>query len=306
MDAFQPISIDDRQIIQSYLWMYRFNEGSECTFTNLLIWGKAEDIRWASLDGCLLLRVGAKSENPRMLMALAPEERLYRAIELAVDSMQSRGEPFQMTSLPGWYVERMETLFPGRFVFTREPHHDDYIYSAESLRTLSGSKLHGKRNHINKFMSLYGERCSYMPYSPEYEGACMRLEENWACAQAGGGALTQALEDEVESVRRALQNAGALGLLGGMILVDGKVVAFTLGERIADSMALIHVEKADVQIPGAYAMINREFIEREFPDVSYVNREEDMGNEGLRRAKRSYCPVKMIEKFGATLRSAGV
>jgi len=306
MDAFRPIMIEDKPTVNPYLLQYPCNEGSECTFSNLYIWGKAEDIRWAIEDDCLLLRIQEKGDKPCMLMALAPEERLDRAIDLAVESMHNRGDAFRMVSLPAWYVERMEKLFPGRFVFDREPHHDDYIYSGESLRTLAGSKFHGKRNHINKFQSLYGERCAYETYSDAHFSGCMALEENWALMQSDREGITPAaarlIAEEAESVRRALTGAGALGLTGGVILVDGIVRAFTLGERIRENMVLIHVEKADISTQGAYAMINREFLEREFPDAAFVNREEDMGDEGLRRAKRSYGPIRMVEKFGARLK----
>lgn len=298
MDAFQPITLEDKRVIDTFLNQYPHNEGSECTFSNLFIWGKSEGIKYSIQDDCLLLHANDKS---CMLMAFAEEDRLSRAIDLAVEAMRVRGEPFLMRSIPEWYKLRMEALFPGRFVFTREPHHDDYIYSAERLITLAGSKLHGKRNHINKFMSLYGDRYAYMPYDGVHFDACMALEEMWARAQAEGGTLSCVLEDEVESVRRALMGMDALGLRGGVLLVDGVVRAFTIGEKITDNMALIHVEKADASFQGAYAMINREFISHAFCGIEFVNREEDMGDEGLRRAKRSYSPVRMIEKYGAQL-----
>jgi hypothetical protein len=298
MDAFAPIALADKRVIDGYLKLYPFNQGSECTFSNLYIWGKAEGVRYAIEDDCLILYA---FERRCMLMAFAREDRLCRAIDLAVEASSALGAPFLMSSIPGWYKEKMERLFPGRFAFVREPHHDDYIYDAQSLRTLAGGKLHGKRNHINKFLSLYGDNWAYAPYEPGRLDECMALEAAWARAQVGGGALTKTLRDEAESVRRALEGAAALSLTGGVLEVGGKAEAFTLGELIAGDMALIHVEKANAAVPGAFAMINREFIARAVPDAQAVNREEDMGDEGLMRAKKSYCPVRMIEKYGARL-----
>ncbi len=131
---------------------------------------------------------------------------------------------------------------PGRFRFEREPHHDDYVYRVEDLINLSGKRYHGKRNHVNRFLQEYGDRYIYEAFTPALAQECMELHMQWYRAHRDTG--SRGLREECESVERALFNAGALGLVGGVIRVDGKVQAFSMGESITDQMALIHIEKA--------------------------------------------------------------
>jgi len=300
METFRPVfrqvDITDKDEITRFLRLYPQNEGSECTFSNLFIWAQSEDIRWAVINDCLLLQTHAKNMPPRMLMAFAPQDLLGNALDASVEAMESQGVPFMMSSLPAWYCDLMSHVQPGRFAFEREPHHDDYVYETQSLITLSGKKLHAKRNHINRFMADYGDRYTYEPYHTGLYNDCMDVYSRWL-----EGDSSAVLMEEKISVQRGLQHADALGLVGGVLRIDGRVEAFTLGERITHDMALIHIEKASFEIPGLFTMINREFAANALSDMTWINREEDMGIEGLRHAKRSYNPARMVEKFGAIL-----
>ncbi len=117
MDAFSPIALEDKRTLDAYLSLATQNEGSECTFSDLYIWGKSERIQWKVRDDCLLLHVGERTASPCMLMTFARDEHFGRAIELAISCMRERSEAFRMCCIPLWYKERMEALFPGRFVF---------------------------------------------------------------------------------------------------------------------------------------------------------------------------------------------
>ncbi|MDR1600338.1 MAG: phosphatidylglycerol lysyltransferase domain-containing protein [Oscillospiraceae bacterium] len=304
--AFAPVTIEDRPLLTRYLRRFPENEGSECQFSNMFLWSRAERIEWAEAGDALLLRTRAKGFDgeayspdgaPCMMMVFTQPERLCEGLETAVESMLDRGETFRMCSLPEWYVRRMDACSPGRFIYTREPHHDDYVYDAQSLITLSGKALHAKRNHVNRFRAAYGGRFEYEAYHPSRFGECMDSYDRWLYDKGE----TPELCAERGSVERALEYADMLGLKGGLVRVDGVVEAFTLGEQITTDMALIHVEKANHGIPGLFAAINQMFLASEFPGVTWVNREEDMGLEGLRKAKRSYHPARMIDKYGATL-----
>ncbi|GHU76843.1 hypothetical protein AGMMS49992_23240 [Clostridia bacterium] len=295
--AFAPITIEDKPLLTRYLRCFPENEGSECQFSNMLLWSPADHIDWALADDALLLRAQGPGGINCMLMVFTQPERLCEGLELAVESMQDRGEPFRMCSLPDWYVRRMDACSPGRFIYEREPHHDDYVYEVSSLISLSGKALHAKRNHVNKFLSTYNGCFEYEPYHPAQFCECMAAYDQWL--QERGE--TPELCAERVSVVRALNYADALGLKGGVIRVNGTVEAFTLGEQITADMALIHVEKANITIPGLFAAINQMFLANAYPDMVWVNREEDMGLEGLRKAKRSYHPMRMIEKYGAIL-----
>ena len=174
----------------------------------------------------------------------------------------------------------------------------DYVYDRESLATLKGKKLHGKRNHINKFMSKYPDY-TYAVLEDSMIEDCIALYNDWSDQKE---AASSALFDERTSVMLALRHRKALGLTGGCIFVKNELVAFTVGERLSKEMQLIHIEKAKAAIDGAYPMINQQYVLHECQDVKYINREEDMGLEGMRKAKRSYQPIKMIEKYFISLR----
>lgn len=300
MGSFEPVSLEDRSRIESYLRLYEGNEASEYTFTNLFIWSPGDQVEWLEGDGFMLFRTKPQTRT-HYLMAFAPEEKTGAALETAVAAAEADGERFSIHSLPEWYCDRIRACLPGRFVFEREPHHDDYVYNVSDLIQLTGKKYQNKRNHINKFMRTYGGRFSYAPYEPALADGCMEIYARWFSAKED----SPALRSERESVRRALYHAKELGIEGGVIFVDGKPEAFCLGERMSGDMGVIHIEKANPDIPELFAMINREFVTHAFPDLRWINREEDMGDEGMKTAKQSYHPARMIIKYRALLKEDG-
>jgi len=169
----------------------------------------------------------------------------------------------------------------------------DYVYDRESLATLKGKKLHGKRNHINKFMKTYPD-FEYKKLDTSMIAECLDLYDEWSSHK---DETTIEAYDEKTSVCLALKNMDALGLTGGCIVLEGQIVAFTVGERLLPHMQLIHIEKANYEIEGLYPVINQQYVLHECQGVTLVNREEDMGIEGMRKAKHSYQPVKMIKKY---------
>ena len=299
MSLFRPITLADRMKINTYLRLYPQNEASEYTFTNLFIWSAMDHTEWYEDEslGFMLLRV-SPGNAPRFLMALAKERYLAHALDKAIAVAKAEGFPFAMHSLPKWYCQLMEECFPNRFDFIHEPFLDDYIYSAEDMITLRGNKFHGQRNHINRFIRNYGDRYAYIPFTPQLAQGCLAVYEKWLAKQTGSPMLAM----EQSSVCIALSYAAELAIKGGIITIDGKTEAFSLGECLNNEMAVVHIEKANPEIPQLFTMINRDFALNAFADTRWINREEDMGSEGLRRAKRSYHPVRMIEKFRATLK----
>jgi len=296
MGSFEPITLKDRDRISRYLRIYPDNETSEYSFTNLFIWSGVENIEWRESDGIMCLRTWAGGVL-RYLMAFAPEDRFNEALDTAIATSAEAGRPFFMHSLPDWYREKMEAHMPGRFTFAREPHMDDYVYRAKDLIKLPGKKYHAKRNHINRFMNEYGGRYIYAPYEESMAGACMEIYNRWLSGQRDPAPLC----GERDSVACAIANAEALGVVGGVVLIDGVPQAFSLGERLTSDMAVIHIEKANPAIHGLFSVINRDFAANAFSDAAWINREEDMGDEGMKRAKLSYRPARMIEKYRAIL-----
>ena len=172
----------------------------------------------------------------------------------------------------------------------------DYVYKREKLAELKGKKLHGKRNHINKFIEEHPDFV-YKKLDSSMYGECIAVYDEW---KEEKGLSEKEFANERRSVVLALENMDKLNLTGGAILLDGKIKAFTIGERLTENMQLIHIEKADAEINGLFPMINKMYVLNECKDVEYINREEDMGIEGMRKAKRSYFPDYMVKKYCAT------
>jgi hypothetical protein len=198
-------------------------------------------------------------------------------------------------------MKTLDTLYPDLFSYEAGRDAFDYVYSIDKLASLSGKKLHAKRNHINVFKKNH--QWSFELITKENLGECYAMNEQWCkemeCSEEIG------LKQENCATRRFFRYYNELGLDGGLIRAEGKVIAFTMGEVLNSDTYDIHIEKALRDIQGGYPMINREFaayIKDKYPHIIWINREEDMGYEGLRKAKESYFPDKMEEKYLAVLK----
>ena len=173
----------------------------------------------------------------------------------------------------------------------------DYFYSTSDLINLSGKKFHQKRNHVNSFVSKYSY--TYVQVSASDPESLKLLKS--ACDTLYDENSGQDFADEHTAISEMIENFEVLGLAAGVILCDGKPVAYSIGEHMSDDTALIHFEKADKNFSGSFAAINKMFAGREFADTLFINREEDMGIEGLRKAKLSYHPVRLGEYYTAII-----
>ena len=187
----------------------------------------------------------------------------------------------------------IERWYPGQYQIEYDRDSADYLYRQESLATLAGKKLHAKRNHINRFLENFPDY-QYERINGKNWQECLELERAWVRENNPDGDADK--ENEERIIAYALEHRKSLNMTGALIRVNGRVVAFTLGEPLTADTFDVHFEKAYADIQGAYAMINREFVRRELSAFTYVNREEDMGIPGLRKAKLSYHPESLVEK----------
>lgn len=294
---FQPFRLEDKPVIESYIKPHAF-ECSELTFTNMIMWGQDDKIRWAQMNDVLYVRLKFGS-HPVFMFPPIPKDmgmEYSKAMEPACKYFSEIGAVPRFRSVSGPFVSlfakhcTMFTLVPDRNTF-------DYVYLAQELIALRGRKYHAKRNHVNQFSAQY--QYTYRPLTSDMTDACMELYISWLQEK---DVNEPGILGEMKAIQFLLPNMERLGIVGGSLFVGDKLVAFTLGEKIRGDMAVIHIEKADASYVGLYAMINQQFAAHAWNDMTYINREEDMGIPGMRKAKLSYNPVKMIEKFDAVWR----
>ena len=293
--VFKPITLDIKKTIDSYTKPWKL-ECSDLSFANLFIWGADGKMEYAEKDQVLYIKLDFEGV-PVFLWAPIPmygaEVDYRKAIYDGIEYMRSIGTEPTFRSVWTPFRDKMLEACPELFSVPTDIAWD-YVYSRESLATLKGKKLHGKRNHINKFLSKYPDY-EYRKLDKSMIKDCIALYDQWI--EEKDEKESKSMEDEKRSVQLALHNMEELGLTGGTIYIDGKLCAFTVGERLHPHIQLIHIEKANTEYEGIFPMINQQYILHECEGVELVNREEDMGIEGMRKAKRSYNPLKMIEKY---------
>lgn len=294
---FLPLRLEDRAIIQSMLWDYQPST-SELTFTNLFLWQSHYGLSWSTWEDWLVLLADPPHGAPWLLPPIGPSGRgdLCRRLLAWLREVKGVAEP---------YIDRADARLAGEVATLPELHcepvrdHFDYIYRAADLISLAGNKYHGQRNHLNSLKRKYS--FMYEPLQEELLGACLNLADRWCEFKRCDEDLN--LTGEWEAIRLALRHYRQLSLQGGAILIKGKVEAFSLGELLNHRTAVIHVEKANPEIGVFYTLINQQFCENAWQSVELINREQDLGEIGLRQAKMSYQPEHLEEKFRLTIRS---
>jgi hypothetical protein len=296
---FKPIRLEDRDVIQELLWRYQ-PDTSEWTFTNLFIWRSHYGFQWCLYRDRLLV-ISVTGDNPcYALQPVGPSPRLEIVRMLLEWLEDEKGEEEPRIERAD---KRLISELEGATDLSIEPTRDqfDYVYRTDDLIKLTGRKYHSKRNHINRFRDSHS--FSYAPLAEQHVKECLDLTETWCewrrCEE------DMNLLDEWEAVRQALANLNALKLQGGVIIMEGRVEAYALGELLNDQTALVHIEKANPEIRELYAIVNQQFCEKSWQDVPYVNREQDLGEPGLRKAKESYYPHRLEEKSRIRLATAG-
>ncbi|MDF2568442.1 MAG: hypothetical protein K0R55_46 [Sporomusa sp.] len=274
-------------------------ENAHFNFTNLFMWRNIYSIKWMELNGYLVIKAGGYGGQQFFLQPFGPDEGVGPVLDTMASHMTEQGLPFIIRGVEKFMVELLEKWQPGRFDFNNDRDNYDYVYNSKDLIELKGRKYHSKKNHINSFRRNYSDH-QYMALTPEWVPHCIENQLEW-CRKKGCDD-DPTLRGERDAIIEVLTHWTELNLVGGLITIGGKVEGFTFGEQLNKDSAVIHVEKANPDIRGVYPVINQQFCENAWPHLDYINREEDMGIEGLRKAKESYYPVTMVEKFIATFK----
>jgi uncharacterized protein len=288
---FKPIELQDRDIFREILKKYQPHI-SEWTFTNLFIWRTLYGFQWSCYKEWLMVICRNGRDGFYAMEPIGPPSRRKAAVILlewllheknAADPRIERADNILASELNG----------SKRLIIEPAREHFDYVYRRNDLVALGGNRYRSKRNHINQLLRSHS--FVYEALGRNHINDCLMLQEKWCLLRRCEDDLN--LLSEWEAVREILHHYNALELKGGVVLVDNKVMAFTIGELLNDETAVVHIEKADPDIPGLYQIVNQQFCEKEWENVSYINREQDLGLPGLREAKLSYYPHHFVEKY---------
>lgn len=290
--TFKTPDISDYDKIAKFLSPFAKDSMScEITPMTLLIWKNYYHQKIAFLEDMMFVSLGENSE----IFLLPFAKDMKKAVDILKDYTKSQNRPLVFLGAEGIRLDTFNSLF-GEFFSQTESRDDfEYLYLTENLKTLSGKKFHSKRNHISAFGRAYN--WSYETLTLENLPEVFEMADKWTEKMKLDTADNLSIEVENAALKEYLPHMDYLNLRGGCIRVDGKIIAFTFGSPINDFVFDIHVEKALPEFRTAYSLINREFISNELLDFKYVNREDDMGLEGLRKAKLSYHPDILLKKY---------
>ena len=293
MIEFKPVRLEDKQTIERYT-MPSGIYNCDLAFANMYCWQAMYRSAWAEIDGFLVIRFQIGGGEKIGYMQPVGEGDFARIIPALREDAHAHGQRLRIIGLTDEGREMVRNMHAGLFAFESDRGMEDYVYNADDLRNLTGRRYQPKRNHINRFEAAYDYR--YEELTPALAPECMRLEREW---RAGHDSHAAELTAEQRAMQRAFNHFGELELRGGALFVREKLVAFTIGSAINDEAFCIHVEKADTRYDGAFTMINRLFAQHLPPHYTLIDREEDLGLEGLRQSKLSYHPLFLQPKLTA-------
>ncbi len=284
---FKKIELSDKQVFSEYYKKYPQHSGY-LSFVSLFTWQSYVKFMYAVIEGHIVVRYESYKDKKEYIMLPETDREV---LKIVISALKEYGYE-RLSNLTLKQVEDIESLFPDEFTFSHKRDNDNYIYLSEKMASLSGKKLHSKKNFVNRFKKE--NAYTYEKITESTVAECIEVLNDWCLKKECSGGSVSA---ESCACTLALQNMDALNLKGGAVRVNGKMVAFSLGEKTASDMVIIHFEKADYNYKGAFQTIFMEFVKNEWADITFINREEDTGDEGLRKAKLSYYPEFLLEMY---------
>lgn len=288
---FREISFEDKKSLDEAFKAYP-PRISEYTFTNLFAWRETVKVFLSQIDETILVK--RRTLNSEQLYLLPPIG--HEGIVETASRIISRTEKGKMPAIYGVDAAQAEPLRANGFDIRDMRDQWDYVYRVSDLTDLPSGKYHAKRKQISKCVA--GHSPEYRPLIGDMVERCLQMQRDWCDLRHCDSDL--GLEAENRAIRETLLRFGDLNVFGGVVLIGGEIEAFTVGERLNEDTAVVHFEKANSAIDGLYQFVNQQFCANALQGFSYVNREQDLGIPGLRRAKLSYHPTFFVEKCLAT------
>ena len=293
MIPFKTVTLCDKPWVDEIVFA-EDSPSADYNFGNIYIWDKHYRQLIARCGDRMLTKLRYEGQ-PAFVFPIGSGP-LRPAIEALRAFAAERGYPLVIRGITPAHKLHLEAEYPGRFRYAPEQNNWDYLYLAEKLATYSGKSLHGKKNHCNRFEAE--NDWVFRPLDHELIPGCLDMLGVWS--EENSRRLDKSVVYEHDAIIRAFAAYEWLGLEGGVLFANGRIVGFSLGEMCCADTFDVHFEKAQIDLNGAYPMVCRELsrmLMARHPQLRYINREDDMGLEPLRQSKLSYKPVGMVEKY---------
>lgn len=272
-------------------------DGSSYSFGTLYAWGDSYSVEVAEYDGLILMR--GSSEYGRYYVYPSGRGDIEGAVRAMMDDSLKDRHQFRLILLLEKNKETIESMFPGMFDFKYDRDASEYVYSVENMANLPGKKFHGKKGHVNAFFRNH-EDVHIDPITDDNIHLCLEIQQRWMNEKNDDEG---ALQKENLAISKAVKHYKQLGFTGAVLYADGLPVAFTMGESLKNNTFCTHYEKTVPEYRDAFPVINNGFTKLMLSGYDYVNREEDTGAPGLRKAKLSYYPEFLLDKYSASLKN---
>lgn len=290
---FKEIEIDDQEIMTSY-FEKRYINSCEYNFTTLMIWNERYEMAYSTTDDFMLI-MEAYEGDVYGLMPVCSEENFEKGLKALQNHFDTIGKPLKIYVSDETFANYVQEVCSDCYKVTTNRDEYDYLYEADKLRNLSGKKLRKKRNHINAFLRDYEGRWTYRELGIDDEAVILEYFNEW---YASKDVDDEMLDQELKGIKKVINHIDLLDVKMGGIFIDGDLKGFTIASFANEGeMGIIHVEKADASIRGLYPMLNQQFLQETLTEVKVVNREDDVGDPGLRKSKLSYYPMGFAKKY---------
>ena len=298
---FQPVTIGSREVIQQYMMSYGGGSCQHSFVSSFCLYGKYGDMFCEHEGSLYVLRSKKCCGNERVyLFPMGDVSGVKSAVDNVLNDAHENNSLVKFETVTESAKDIITNLFPGKFSVEYSRDLSEYVYRTEHQVNLPGHELATKRKNIHKFFRDYDGRCSITRITPEHIEGIRTFQREWLASKLLSEYDLQhdlQLEQENDGIQTALDNFFALGLSGIVLFIDGSIKGYAYGAPLSEKVFDAIVEKGDKNIPNIYRVLNREFSRLCCEGYEYINREEDLGIEGLRTTKTRYKPEYMIEKF---------
>lgn len=304
---FKNITFQNKKLLDSYLQKYGGNSCQHSFAQMYLLKDKYNDF-FCEMNNCLyVLRSGFSADDCRVyLFPFCEEALIFDAVKNVLEDAALHKKAARFFTITKDKADLLENLFPGEFDIEECRDYAEYIYTSEKLSFLKGKKMAAKRNHINTFNRVYENRfrvvyfgCEDTPEEQQIIDDVLNFQSEWLSAREKQDLYKELLVEDLH-ISTAIKYRHRLRICGVAVYVDEALAGYTFGNPISDSCVDVIAEKGNIDIDGIYQVLNNEFAKMAQPHFEYINREEDLGVAGLRKAKLSYKPDILLEKYIAT------